>query len=316
MRVVFFGTPQFAQTILAYLIDKNVEIAAVVTRPDQAVGRSKALVPPPVKELALAKSLPVYQPTKASDPEFASFLNTLDADFFIVSAYAEILKQNILDIPRLGCINVHASILPKYRGAAPIQRSIMAGETETGVTIMKMALKMDAGDILAIRKTDITPEMTAGELMQKLADLGKEALLEVIQKMMNGEEIGEKQDSSEATFAKKLHLEDGEIDWFQPCETVHNQIRGVTPKPGAWCWVELKGVKRRLLIKKSSLQPQTEGEAAEIDRKESSKLIVGCGKGSVRLLNVQLEGKKMMTDEEFLRGIHLEKLSIMPRQRQ
>src|ERR1700733_11440692 len=181
LRIVVFGTPQFAKTILEYLLDKDVEIAAVVTRPDKPRGRSNQPAPSPVKVLALSKQLPLFQPAKASDPEFSAFLKTLRADFFVVAAYAEILKQDILEIPRLGCINVHGSILPKLRGAAPVQRAIMAGETESGVTIMKMALQMDAGDILDVRKTSIPLEMNAGELMAALANLGKVALWEILQ---------------------------------------------------------------------------------------------------------------------------------------
>jgi methionyl-tRNA formyltransferase len=310
LRIVFFGTPHFARTILEYLLDQNVEVAAVVTRPDKPRSRSNRLTFMPVKELALAKHLPLYQPPKASDPDFAAFLKTLHADFFIVAAYAEILKENILEIPRLGCINVHGSILPKYRGAAPVQRSIMAGETETGVTIMKMALQMDAGDILAIRKTPIPLEVTAGELMEVLADLGKVALWEVMQGIEKGTLRPMKQDPAQASFAKKLTPADAEIDWSRPCEVVHNQIRGVNPNPGAWCWVEIKGERKRLLVKKTLPYASLMGLPGEIVSKAPSELVVGCLHGSVRLLEVQLEGKKALAADAFLRGIPLDRIKF------
>lgn len=301
MRIVFFGTPQFAQTILEYLISQGAEIAAVVTRPDKPRGRSGTPVPTPVKACALAHHLTVYQPTKASTPEFAALLQSLDADIFVVAAYAEILKQNILDIPHRGCINVHGSILPKYRGAAPVQRSIMEGESETGVTIMKMALQMDAGDILAIRKITIPLEMTAGELMDALANLGKLALWEVLQNLDHIQPT--KQDPSLTTHAKKITPEDAEVDWTRPCLTVHNQIRGVTPNPGAWCWIEVKGEKKRLLIKKTLPMPAISGRPGQVVSRTPSELLVGCASGSLALKEIQLEGKKVMAVEAFLRGI-------------
>ncbi|MCH9625737.1 MAG: Methionyl-tRNA formyltransferase [Chlamydiales bacterium] len=308
MRIVFFGTPKFAQTILDYLLEKGVEIVAVISRPDKPRGRSKKLISSPVKELALSKSLPIYQPTKASDPDFADFLRSLNADLFVVAAYAEILRQNILDIPKLGCINVHASILPKFRGAAPIQRAIMEGESVSGVTIMKMALKMDAGDILAIAKTSITPEMTAGELTEILADLGKVALMDVIKDLEEGRMEGTQQDPTQVTFAGKLTLEDGLINWARACEVVHNHVRGVTPKPGAWCWITVKGEKKRLLIKRACSAENVRGKPGEIVSENSNELVVACASGGIRLLEVQLEGKKRMAIKAFLQGNSLQDL--------
>jgi methionyl-tRNA formyltransferase len=311
LRIVFFGTPHFASTILHYLVDQGAEVGAVVTRPDKPRGRSSTPAYSPVKEFALSHNLPLYQPNKASEPSFAEFLKTVESDFFIVAAFAEILKENILEIPRFGCLNVHGSILPKYRGAAPVQRAIMAGETETGVTIMKMALEMDTGDILAIRKTEISSEMTAGELMNLLADLGKVALWDVMQKMVQGKITPIKQDPSLASYAKKIKPEDSLIDWSLPAETVHNKIRGVTPNPGAWCWVEIKGEKKRLLVKKTLPYPTAALPAGEIDRTHSFELVVGCGQGSLKLLEVQLEGKKTLPSDTFLRGIPLDNISFI-----
>jgi methionyl-tRNA formyltransferase len=301
LRIVFFGTPKFAKTILEYLFDQNVEVAAVVTRPDKPRGRSNRPAFSPVKEFAGLKHLPLYQPPKASAPDFANFLKEVEADFFIVAAYAEILKENILEIPRFGCLNVHGSLLPKYRGAAPVQRAIMAGETTTGVTIMQMALQMDAGDILAIRTTPIPPDMTAGELMEVLADLSKDALWETMQAIVQGRVQPIKQDLAQVSFAKKITPEDGKIDWSKPCTVIHNQIRGVTPNPGAWCIVEINGEKKRLLIKKTHPCPTLRGAPGEILSK--TELIVGCGEGGICILEIQLEGKKVMPADVFMRGI-------------
>ena len=312
MRIVFFGTPSFAKTILKYLLEQGVEVVAVVTRPDKPRGRSNKPVPSPVKEFALSQGIPLFQPPKASDPGFSAFLKTLQADFFIVAAYAEILKEAILEIPRLGCINVHGSLLPKYRGAAPVQRSIMAGDVETGVTIMKMAVKMDAGDILAISKTSIPFDMNAGELMEVLANSGKVVLWEVMQGIEKGKVHPIQQDPTLATQAKKITSEDAEVNWTLSQEEVHNQIRGVNPNPGAWCWVEIKNEKKRLQIKKTLPHGSIEGRPGEILSKNPSELIVGCGKGSLQLLVVQLEGKKALTAKEFLRGISLDKIKFLP----
>lgn len=314
MRIVFFGTPQFAKTILEYLFSQRVEIAAVVTRPDKPRGRSSKPAFSAVKEFALAHNLPLYQPQKASEVSFAEFLKTLHADYFIVAAYAEILKGNVLEIPKGGCINVHGSLLPKYRGAAPVQRAIMEGESETGVTIMKMALQMDAGDILAVRHVPISLEMTAGELMEVLADVGKVALFEVMQELPKGNLHPQSQDLSKVTFAKKITPEDAMIDWTLSCMRVHNQIRGVTPNPGAWCWVEIHGEKKRLLVKKTLPYPTLSGSAGEILSKTDKELIVACGSGSLRLLELQLEGKKKLPADVFLRGIPLDSLRFLSTQ--
>ena len=246
LRIVYFGTPQFSATVLEFLLKQKVQIVACVTKPDKPQKRSKTPIPSPVKVVAESHRLPLLQPLKASDPEFAEKeLRPLNADLFIVVAYSEILKENLLAMPRLGCINVHASLLPKYRGAAPIQRCIMAGDKESGVTIMAMQIKLDAGGMLKVAKTKIDDEMTAGDLSTILSHIGAEALWEVIQKVEKGQIQPEPQDSSKVTQAPKLTSDEGAIDWTQPAETVHNHIRGVTPKPGGWCWIYCRGKKKR-----------------------------------------------------------------------
>lgn len=310
MKLVFFGTPRFAATILNYLIAQQAEIIAVVSRPDKPQKRSAKPLPTPVKELAAHFNLPVYQPQKVSDPVFASFLRSLNADLFIVAAFAEIFKENVLEIPKLGCINVHASILPKYRGAAPIERAVMAGEEESGVTIMRMAKDLDVGDILTIAKAPIHENMTAGELSDVLSQIGAQALWEVIQKLKMGTLQSFKQDSTLATYAKKLKPEEGEINWQRPFEEVHNHIRGVTPKPGAWCWVSIRDQKKRLLIKKALKEPNRSGQPGEILSQHPLELVVACLTGACRLVEVQLEGKKAMPIETFLRGISLTQIKF------
>ena len=310
MRVVFLGTTEFAKTILEYLYDQKVEIKAVVTRPDKPKGRSNKPSPSAVKVFAEAKGLPLYQPVKASEISFCEFLKTLQADFFIVAAFGEILKEHFLQIPKYASLNVHGSVLPKYRGAAPVARAIMEGEKETGVTIVKMNVQLDAGEILAIRKTPIPLEMTAGELMGVLADLGKTALLKVMQQFEKNALTMIAQNPQEVSYAKKLTLEDAKVDWSRSSLAVHNQIRGVTPHPGAWCWIEIKGEKKRLLIKKT-LPHSERGLAGEILSKKPLELIVGCGQDSLSILEVQLEGKKSMPIDLFLRGTPLSALKFV-----
>lgn len=308
MKIVYFGTPLFSATILRYLLERQETVIAVVTKPDKPKGRSGEPQPSAVKTLAQSCGLPVYQPLKASHPEFADFLKSLGADVFLVVAYSEIFKENLLQMPPLGCINVHASILPKYRGAAPIQRCVMAGEKESGVTIMSMAKELDAGDVLAITKTPIPEDMTAGELSDTLSHLGAKALWEVLQGLKKGKVTKLAQNSSEATFAPKLTIQDGEIHWENPSDTVYNRIRGVTPKPGAWCWVEIKGEKKRLLIKKARREPSFSAPPGMLV--DGPGLLIACQVGAISLLELQVEGKKALAVADFLRGISKAQLNF------
>jgi methionyl-tRNA formyltransferase len=309
MRAVFFGTPQLAADILEYLLKKPIEIIAVVSRPDKPKGRSGRAQPTAVKEAAEKAQIPLYQPQKASHPEFAELLKSLNPDLFIVAAYAEILKKNILEIPRLGCINVHGSALPKYRGAAPVQRALMAGESETGGSIMKMAMEMDAGDVYSIVKIPIPEEMTAGELFEEMAIVGAKALWEVIQKLEREEITATPQDHSQATFAKKVQPEDGKINWEMPAQEIHNRIRGLTPNPGAWCTLEVRGVEKRLSIKKARALAEHSGAPGTL-LPVNSKFIINCKEGALELLEVQLEGKKVLPAAVFLRGVLPENLKF------
>jgi methionyl-tRNA formyltransferase len=246
---------------------------------------------------------------QASAPEFADFLRTFQADFYLIAAYAEIVKENILTSPTFCCLNVHGSILPKYRGAAPVQRAIMAGEVETGVTIMKLTPQMDAGDIFAIRTTPIPLEMNAGELLEKLAYLGREALWEVMQEIYQGRAKPIEQEARLATYAKKISAADTQVTWDRPCLDIHNQIRGVTPHPGAWCWVQVGGMQKRLQIHRTRPLPAQQGRPGEI--LSEKELIIGCKQGALRLEVVQLEGKKPLEAPTFLRGTPAATLSFL-----
>jgi methionyl-tRNA formyltransferase len=311
MKVIYFGTPPFAAEVLTHLLRQGVNIVAVVTKPDKPQGRSSTPVPTPVKIAALAynPALPVYQPALVSTPEFAPSLEKHQADLFVVVAYGEIMKQHLLEMPKRGCINLHASLLPKYRGAAPIQRCLIEGETETGVSIMHMVKKMDAGDVIKTVRVPIDPDMTFGELEVVLLKKGSAALLETIRAFEKDEVARFPQDHSQATFAPKIELEDCQINWTQSARSIHNLVRGVNPYPGAWCYVEIRGQRKRLKILKTKVVEEMRGYPGEI-LKADSCLILGCGEGALNLLEVQLEGKRAMHTQELLKGISINVLNF------
>lgn len=299
MKIVYFGTPRFAAVVLDYLLANNIEISAVVTQPDRPKGRSSKLAYSPAKEIILEKApeLPIFQPEKARDEEFLGGLKKLGADLFVVVAYGQILPQKVLDIPTLGSINVHASLLPKYRGAAPMQRCLMNGDRETGVAIQKMVLKMDAGDVIAVSKTKVSEEMNFGELEERLMELSKHLLLKVIQDYEKRIPPAIPQEHEKATYAAKIELEDGLIDWGRRAHEIHNLIRSISPKPGAWCWVSIGSDRKRLKILKSKISG-TKGQPGDL----LPSATVACGHGAIELLEVQPEGKKKMNASDWLRG--------------
>lgn len=313
MKVIFFGTPSFAADVLKYLLDHQVNVVAVVSKPDRPKGRSGTPVPTPVKLVALSHQppLPIYQPEKVSDLAFAPVLQAYQADLFVVVAYGEIIKQHLLDMPTHGCINLHASLLPKYRGAAPIQRCIIEGETETGVTIMHMVRKMDAGDMIDSVKVPIGPNMTFGELEQVLLEVGKQPLLQVIHDFNSGLIKRIPQDHSHATLAPKIELEDCQIQWNRPAQALHNLVRGVNPYPGAWCYVTVKGERKRLKIVKTQVIPHPPALAGTILNQSKDPLLIATSQEALQLIEVQLEGKKLMLSQELIRGISLNQLSFL-----
>lgn len=302
MKLIFFGTPDFAAEILRDLVAQGHEVLAVVTRPDKPQGRSSQLLAPSVK-VAAAEILPsatIYQPIKASDPEFQEQLKNHGAELFVVVAYGQILKQSLLDIPPYGCINIHASLLPKYRGAAPIQRCLMEGEKETGITIMQMSAGLDAGDILYQLKMPIPIEMNAKELFIELCGLAKVALGYVLDHFLEIKPIP--QDPSKVTFAAKIELEDAKIDWNQSAESIHNLVRGVFPNPGAWCRILVKGQEKTLKIISSKFINDLNGVSGEMISFDKNAMIIACQTGALQLLFVQLEGKKVVSAKEFACG--------------
>ncbi len=306
MRIVFFGTSFFAARILAKLIENNYQIVAIVTRPDRMKGRNLKASPPPVKEMAekLCPQIPIFQPEKASLPEFADILKPFAADLFIVVAYGEIIKKNLLEMPKVGCINIHASLLPKFRGAAPIQRSLMEGEKETGITIIEMTPQMDAGDILAMEAISIPEEMTFRELDEQLCALSVKLLFNVIGQFQEGKITRMVQDHTLATFAPKLTAEEERIDWNLPAQKIHHLIRALSPSPSAWCQIKIGSDLKRLKVKKAQVVHDLQGCPGELLSFGKEGWVVACGLQALRLIEVQLEGKKAMSAEECIRGIH------------
>ena len=295
MKAVFMGTPEFAVPTLQALIDHH-EVLAVVTQPDKQRGRGKKMQFPPVKEKAVEYDIPVYQPQRARDEEFIEELKNLNPDVIVVVAYGQILPESILNIPKYGCINVHASLLPRYRGAGPVQWSVINGEKITGVTTMFMGEGLDTGDILEQTQIAIGSEETAGELMDRLADLGAQLLLHTLTLLESGKAVRTVQDEALATYAPMLQKSDGELDFSQPAQKLHDRIRGVSPWPSAYSYLDGKRIK----VHKSALLPNLSGESGVIQ--EGKRLIVGCGEGSLELLEVQPEGGKRMSGQDFLRG--------------
>ncbi len=298
IRTVFMGTPDFALPVLQGLVDYGVDLCAVYTQPDRPRGRGKKLASPPVKQLALQCRIPVFQPPRLRDPATVAQLVELAPDLIVVVAYGQILPAAILEIPRYGCINVHASLLPRYRGAAPINKAIVDGEQVTGVTTMMMDIGLDTGDMLVKRATEIGAEETAGELHDRLALLGREAMEETLRRLCCGTLRREKQDEALSSYAPLMNKEDGRIDWRQPATAVHNLIRGLTPWPGAY--TRLRGV----TLKLASTRP-LEGAGASpgtVVTADATGVCVACGDGSLMVRELQLPGKKLLPAAEFLRG--------------
>lgn len=300
-RAVFMGTPEFAVPSLRALAE-NEQVTLVITNPDRPFGRGLSTAPPPVKVAAQAYGLPVYQPEKARHPEAVARLAAEKPDILVVVAYGQILPQAILDIPRLLCVNVHASLLPKYRGAAPINWAVARGETETGVTIMKMDAGMDTGPILHVRTMPILEEDTAATLSPRLAALGAEALLEALACLHEGTLRETPQDGARATYAPMLKKEHGRIDWSWPACEVRNLVRGMDPWPSAYTFHAGK------MLKVLRAAPQSgRGAPGEILSLDKEGIVVACGEGALRLLSVQPEGGKAMSAWAFAQGRRLRK---------
>ena len=304
MRVVFLGTPAFAVPTLERLAAAGHTVLAVVTQPDRPRGRGQNPAPPPVKEAAVRLGIPVYQPERVRRPEAVEYLHALAPDAMVVVGYGQIIPQSIIDIPPLGILNVHASLLPKYRGAGPIQWAILHGETRTGVTIMRIDAGLDTGDMLLKAETEIGPEENAMELGRRLAGMGAGLLVEALDGLQAGKITPEKQDNAQASYAPLLKKEDGLIDWHRPALEIHNRIRGLQPWPGAY--TRLRG--QTLHIWKARLGEGSGPAGTIVSVKPPA---VACGEARLELLELQLEGRKRLGAAEFANGQRLKENEIL-----
>ena len=299
LRIVFFGTPAFAVPTLQRLIASRHDVAGVVTQPDRPRGRGQRVQPEAVKRAAIEAGLPVLQPERLKDPAALDAIRALGADLGVVAAYGKILPQAVLDMPRLGLINVHASLLPRWRGAAPIQRAILAGDTRTGVTIMRVVFALDAGPMLAHAEVAIDPDETSTELEVRLARIGADELVAVADALEDERASEVPQDESGVTYAARLTRADGVVDWTQPARKIHDQIRGLHP----WPLVSVTWHGRRLILRRSrvleSASPDTAGIVSAIDR---DGIVVGTGHGALTITELQAEGRPPMSSTAFLAG--------------
>lgn len=308
MRVIFMGTPDFSVATLEKIIEAGHDVVAVFTQPDKPKGRGKTVQFPPVKITANNHNLPVYQPVKVRDPEYVDMIKNLNPDVIVVVAFGQILPKTILEVPKYGCINVHASLLPKYRGAAPIQWSIIDGEKVTGVTTMRMDEGLDTGDMILKTEVSIEPEETAGTLHDKLSIEGALLCVKTLKEIEEGTVKYIKQDNSKSNYVKTLEKSLGNIDWNQEAVSIERLIRGLNPWPSAYTSYQGKMLK---IWSASVLNRETEGKPGEVLEFTKDEIRVKTKKGILRIKELQLEGKKRMTTEAFLRGFKMEKGSIL-----
>jgi methionyl-tRNA formyltransferase len=302
MRITFMGTPDFAVPTLRAILDDGHEVVCVYTQPPRAAGRGMALRKSPVHQAAEQAGLTVATPERLKSPEEQERFRALDADAAVVVAYGLILPKAILEAPRLGCFNVHASLLPHWRGAAPINRAIMAGDKETGVTIMRVDEGLDSGPVCHEARVAIGPEETAGELHDRLASLGASLMTSALAKLEQGNLSCRPQHDERATYAPKLDPKETRINWRLLARDVHDRIRGLSPHPGAWFEIDINGKRERIKVLRSKIAKGVGTPGTVLDH----RLTVACGEDAVRLTEVQRAGKKPMTAEDFLRGLVLQ----------
>ena len=296
-RTIFMGTPDFACPTLQRLIERGENLVAVVTQPDRPKGRGQRLMPPPVKELAVQHAIPVYQPHKLRDPAFIEMVRELKPDVIIVVAFGQILPKALLDIPPQGCINVHASLLPRYRGAAPLNWCIINGETETGVTTMLMDPGLDTGPMLLVRKTALDENEDIVSLHDRMAAMGAELLAETLDRLAAGDIVPQQQNNADTCYAAMLKKEDGLIEWNRDARSIHNQVRGMSVWPGAFSFIGDQPLKiYRTRVSAGSGQPGTVLKSAK------GQLEVACRTGSLLIDELQLSGKKRLDIGSFLAG--------------
>lgn len=312
LRIVFAGTPEFAAISLQALLDSqeqnHYQLVGVYTQPDRPAGRGHKLVASPVKQLALEHDIPVFQPVNFKPEEDKAALEALNADIMIVAAYGIILPKAVLDTPKLGCLNVHGSILPRWRGAAPIHRALIAGDKTTGITIMQMDVGLDTGDMLLKAYCDIKPTDTSSSLHDHLAKLGGVALVEALEKLKKGELVAEKQDDSLSNYAAKLTKQEGELQWSQSAELIERQVRGLSPWPSAFTQSS-EGVMKIHAAELTSVESDsaTPGEILVVSKEG---VIVATGQGCIRITDVQFAGGKRIKVQDALNGKHKAALQI------
>jgi methionyl-tRNA formyltransferase len=304
MRIVFVGAGEIGVPTLQTLLKSEHDVVAVVTQADKPAGRAQLLEPPPIIKAMIGgapggRSLPLLQPARIKDQQAIEEIRTLMPDVIVVMAYGQILPRDVLQIPKIACLNLHASLLPRWRGAAPIQAAIAAGDHETGITVMYMDEGLDTGDILLQRATDIRPDDTGGSLDDRLAEIAPDALLESLKLLAKRSAPRIPQDNTFATYAPKLKREDGRIDWSEPAEVLERKIRAFNPWPGAFMKISTNGT--RILKIFSAMVVDREGKPGEI-LKTQHELVVAAGRGALSLRGVQLEGRRRMSAPEFLRG--------------
>lgn len=304
MRIMFMGTPDFSTPCLEALVKAGHDVVGAVSQPDKPQGRGRKLVPTQVKQAAMRLGLPVFQPEKLRDGEFERILLGVDPELIVVVAYGRILPKFVLDYPKYGCINVHASLLPKYRGAGPIQRAIIDGEKVTGVTTMYMSEGLDEGDILLSRATEIAPDETAGELFDRLSEMGAELLIETIEEIESGRAARTKQDDALSSYAPMLKKEDGDIDWNKTAAEIVNLVRGTNPWPMAYTRYEGETMKVISARADGGWIGGEPGKILEIvsNPDKSKSLAVGCADGRVLIDELQFKGGKRMAVRDYLNG--------------
>ncbi|WP_372965902.1 methionyl-tRNA formyltransferase [Marinobacter sp.] len=308
MRIVFAGTPDFAATALKAILAAGHNVVGVYSQPDRPAGRGRKLMPSPVKQVALDADIPVFQPQSLKSEEARQELAALKPDVMIVAAYGLILPKAVLDIPSHGCLNIHASLLPRWRGAAPIQRAIAAGDAETGITIMQMDVGLDTGDMLLKVTTPINSDDTGGSLHDRLADMGGKAIVEALEKLGKGELAGEPQNDKDACYAHKLTKEEGHINWTRSAQEIERLIRAFNPWPGTFTDL---GEQRIRLHQAQALEQGSDKPPGTVMRREREGIDIACGKGSLKVTTVQLPGTRALSVNDLING---GKQVLMPEQ--
>jgi len=306
MKLIYMGTPDFSVPPLKAIIDAGHEVLAVATQPDKQKGRGRVLMCSPVKEYALKQNLPILQPHKIKTDEAVNELKKYDADIYVVAAYGQILSEEILNLPRYGCINIHASLLPKYRGAAPIQRSIIDGEKETGVTIMQMAKGIDTGAMLLQASIPIEAKETSDSLHIKLSNLGADLIVKALTQIEKGEIFATKQNDEVSTHAPMISREEAKINWQLSADSIERLIRGLNSRPGAYTYYNNKTLK--IWAADPIISSATNEKPGTIIEVTKDSVFVACGEGRLVINELQIEGKKKMTTREFLLGHNLKVL--------